>query len=42
MNHYQLVINKPLLILGLPGSGKTYLAETLLKDSREILTVLPI
>ena len=33
MNHYQLAINKPLLIYGLPGQGKTYLAETLLKDS---------
>ena len=33
MDKYQLKINKPLLIYGLPGSGKTYLAEYLLKDS---------
>lgn len=33
MNAYQLVINKPLLIYGLPGSGKTHLAEILLKNS---------
>tara|TARA_E500000178_G_scaffold340964_1_gene384318 strand:+ start:55 stop:1068 length:1014 start_codon:yes stop_codon:yes gene_type:complete len=33
MNAYQLKINKPLLIYGLPGSGKTHLAEILLKDS---------
>tara|TARA_B000000532_G_C18876593_1_gene410945 strand:- start:2 stop:1006 length:1005 start_codon:yes stop_codon:yes gene_type:complete len=33
MNNYQLKINKPLLIYGLPGSGKTHLAEYLLKDS---------